>query len=134
MAKIKKSWQSEAADLGHLRTEIAKKEAKKQYGNDFEVLSQGYPDITAFNTKTGTFYFVEAKSEKEMGKPLRPEQEKIRKILERISKKTQYEVWYFSDGENEKEKILVKCLYIGKKQIPYYPEKLRPEIADKFQT
>jgi len=133
MVKVKRSWQSRAADLGHSRIKIAKAEIKKRYGNDYEVLSTGYPDITVFNAKTGTFYFVELKSEKEIGKPLRPEQEKMKKILERATKKSNYEVWYFSDKKGEKDKILVKCLYIGKRLVPYYPEKLSRELTEKFE-
>jgi hypothetical protein len=135
MPKPKESWQSEAAKLGHLRTEIAKKELAKILGRDFHYLSKGYPDVTAFNPKTGTFYFVECKSEKEMGKPLSPEQEKMKRILNRICKKgNNYEVWYFSDKKGEKDKILVKCFCFGKRQEPYYPKPLNPELAEKFKV
>jgi len=121
-----------AAQLGHLRTKAAKEELHKVLGKDFEILSKGYPDITAFNSKTRTFYFIELKSQKEIGKPLRPEQEKIKKILDKITGKKQYEVWYFSDVEGEKDKILVKCIYYGKTPEPYYPKKLSDKLAKKF--
>jgi hypothetical protein len=78
---------------------------------------------------------VECKSEKEMGKPLRPEQEKMKRILNSISKKSNnYEVWYFSDKKGEKGKVLVKCFCFGKKQKPYYPEPLSHELAEKFKV
>jgi hypothetical protein len=44
MPKSKKSWQSKAGTLGHLRTKIAKEELAKELGDDFEVISQGYPE------------------------------------------------------------------------------------------
>lgn len=65
MPKRKTAWQTDAAILAHMRTRIGKKELTKLLGNDYDVLSSGYPDITAFNPKTGTFYFVELKREKE---------------------------------------------------------------------
>ena len=132
MRKSKSQFAKKAADLGHSRTKIAKAELQKLLGKDYEVLSKGYPDITAFNMKTGTFYFVELKRESEIGKPLRPEQEKMKRILDRISGKKKYEVWYFSDKPGEKDKILVKCFYSGNKIVPIYPEKLSKELRKKF--
>ena len=133
MRKSRSQVAKKAAELAHLRTKIAKAELQKMLGKDYEVLSKGYPDITAFNPKTGTFYFVELKSEREIGKPLRPEQEKIKKILDRISGKKKYEVWYFSDKPGEKDKILVKCFYFGNKIEPIYPEELSKELRKKFE-
>jgi hypothetical protein len=132
MRRSKSRTASQAARLAHLRTKVAKARLQKMLGNDFEVLSRGYPDLTAFNSKTGTFYFVELKSEKEIGKPLRPEQEKIRKILDKITGKKQYQVWYFSDQPSKKDKVIVECLYLGKKPEPIYPEKLSTELRNKF--
>jgi len=134
MPKSETTWQSKAATLAHMRTKTGKEELKRNLGNNYEVLSSGYPDITAFNPKTGTFYFVELKREKEIGKPLRPEQEKMRRILTRITKKSQYEVWYFSDKKGEQDKIIVKCFYIGKRLTPYYPRDLDPDLAQKFEA
>jgi hypothetical protein len=130
--KNKSQVAKKAADLGHLRTKVAKAELQELLGEDYEVLSKGYPDITAFNMKTGTFYFVELKRESEIGKHLRPEQEKMKKILDRISGKKKYEVWYFSDKPEEKNKILVRCFYSGNKIVPIYPEKLNEELKKKF--
>jgi hypothetical protein len=123
----------EAARLAHLRTEIAKQELQQMLGKDYEILSKGYPDITAFNSKTNTFYFVELKHESEIGKPLRPEQEKMKMILDRTTKKNKYEVWYFSDKAGEKDKILVKCFYFRNKIKPIYPEELDEELRKKFK-
>lgn len=119
--------------MAHLRTRVAKAELQELLGENFEIVSKGYPDITAFNPKTGTFYFVELKREKEIGKSLRPQQEKIKRILDRISGKKKYEVWYFSDKEGEKDKVLVKCFYSRNKIRPIYPEKLSKKLREKFE-
>ena len=123
----------DAARLAHFRTKIAKQELQQMLGKDYEILSKGYPDITAFNSKTKTFYFVELKHESEIGKPLRPEQEKMKRILDRITRKKKYEVWYFSDKPGEKDRILVKCFYSENKIKPIYPEDLDEELRKKFK-
>lgn len=95
---------SKAARLTWERTKTAKKRLKDMYGEDYEVYHSGWPDLIAFNRKTGTFYFVECKRENEI-KPdvsemLRGDQDKLRKILERVGKKkSRYEIWFF---ENKK--------------------------------
>ena len=133
MRKDRTQVAKKAAWLAHFRTKVAKVELQKMLGKDYEVLSRGYPDITAFNPRTGTFYFVELKSESEIGKPLRAEQEKMKRILDRITGKKQYEVWYFSDKPGEKDKVLVKCFYSANKIEPIYPEKLSEELRQKFE-
>jgi hypothetical protein len=133
MGKSRSEVARKAARLAHLRTNVAKQELRQMLGKGYEILSRGYPDITAFNPKTGTFYFVELKSEREIGKSLRPAQEKIKRILDRITGKKKFEVWYFSDKPREKDKVLVRCFYYGNKIKPIYPEKLSKELRKKFR-
>jgi len=61
-------------------------------------------------TQKREHYFAEVKSEKEINTPLGSEQEKMKRVLDRATKKSQYEVWYFSDEKGQQDKILVKCL------------------------
>jgi hypothetical protein len=57
----------------------------------------------------------------------------MRKILDKITRKNKYEVWYFSDKLGEKDKILTKCLYFGNKIKPIFPEDLDEKLRKKFK-
>lgn len=104
---------SDSAKLTWRRTEIAKKHFKRIYGKNYETYHKGWPDFIALNRKTGTFLFIECKRENEIkdkvNKILSYEQDKVRKILERIGKKKfRYEIWFFENKRGSK-KIVKKA-------------------------
>jgi len=103
-----------AATLAQERSQIAIRVLKKKFDR---VSHRGWPDLVALKD-TGTFRFVELKDEKQIPKginALSTEQLKTKQILNRISKKPNYEVWYFGAKPNTKKKIIAKCWIIGKK-------------------
>ena len=121
MAIIKHKTQKDAAVLTWQRTKAAEKEFKKIYKN-YETYHRGWPDFIAFN-KRGNFYFVECKVINEfrdnVSDVLGYEQNKVRKILEKISKKKfHYEIWFFENKKGSKG-IVKKAFCDGNKLVPY---------------
>ncbi len=105
------------------RIEAAEKEFKRFHGKDYVTYRSGWPDFIAINRKTGTFYFVECKREDEIrdrvDKILTLEQNEVRKILEKISKKKfRYEIWFFENKKGSK-RIVKKAFCDGNKLVFY---------------
>jgi len=103
-----------AATLAWKRSQIAMRVLKKEFDR---VSYRGWPDLIAFRN-TGTFRFVELKNEEQIPQginALSTEQLETKKILDRIGKKPNYEVWYFGAKPSTKKKIIAKCWVIGRK-------------------
>ena len=128
--------QRKAAKLAWERIRIAKQMLRRGLGEDFEIYSKGFPDIIVFNRKTGTFRFIELKDEREIGKGLKEEQEAVRRILDRITGKKNFEVWYFGNKKNTKRRVIAKCFYIRNKIEPYWTinEEVKRKLKSKPNT
>lgn len=115
--------QSEAAKLTWERTKAAEKNFRKKYGKDWATYSRGWPDFIAFNKKTGDFCFVECKRKNEIrdraDKILKDEQNKIKRILEKIVKKRlRYEIWFFENKKGSKK--IVKKAFCDINKLHFY--------------
>jgi len=125
----KKNPAMKAANLAWKRIEAAMRSFRLRY-EDYEVYSKGWPDLLGFNRKTGTFYFIECKRIDQAADPLTEDQQKVRKILKKIGKIENYDVWFF-DNKVGSTKIIARAFYSGDKLHPYGV--IRKYVRDKLR-
>ena len=126
---MKKKSQSEiargAANLTWRRTTVGMEEFKIIHGNDYETFCKGWPDFVAYNKLSGEYRFIELKRENQIREKiewiLTEQQNKVRKILEKISgNKSCYEIWFFENKKGS-EKIVKKAVCKGNK-LEFYED------------
>jgi len=125
----KKNSAVEAANTARKRIEAAKRSFRLLY-EGYEVHSRGWPDLLGFNRKTGTFYFIECKRIDEAADPLTEDQQKVRKILKKIGKVENYDVWFF-DKKKGSTKIIARAFYSRDRLHPYGV--VRKNVKDKLR-